>query len=51
MIKLTDCAMALSKYQHEYWLTKNQQLIPLRWIAPEALIVKHLFRRRKKNKI
>ncbi len=38
-IKLTDCAMALSKYQHEYWLTPNQQLIPLRWIAPEALIV------------
>jgi len=38
-IKLTDCAMALSKYQHEYWLTTNEQLIPLRWIAPEALTV------------
>ncbi|CAF1024694.1 unnamed protein product [Rotaria sordida] len=37
MIKLTDCAMAISQYEHEYWLTTNGQLIPLRWIAPEAL--------------
>ncbi|CAF3483728.1 unnamed protein product [Rotaria socialis] len=37
-IKLTDCAMALSKYENEYWLTKNEQLIPLRWSAPETLI-------------
>ena len=35
--------MALSKYQHEYWLTTNQQLIPLRWIAPEILIVKDFY--------
>lgn len=39
-IKLTDCAMALSQYEHEYWLSTNGDKIPLRWIAPEALIVK-----------
>ncbi|CAF0731409.1 unnamed protein product [Adineta steineri] len=38
MIKLTDCAMALPQYEHEYWLGTNGQLIPLRWIAPEALL-------------
>ncbi|CAF3405363.1 unnamed protein product [Rotaria socialis] len=37
-IKLTDCAMALSQYEHEYWLSNNGDKIPLRWIAPEALI-------------
>ncbi|CAF4052981.1 unnamed protein product [Rotaria sp. Silwood2] len=36
-IKLTDCAMALSQYEHEYWLSTNGEKIPLRWIAPEAL--------------
>lgn len=39
-IKLTDCAMTLSQYEHEYWLSTNDQRIPLRWIAPEALKVK-----------
>jgi serine/threonine protein kinase len=39
MIKLTDCAMALPQYEHEYRLGANGQLIPLRWIAPEALTV------------
>lgn len=38
-IKLTDCAMAFQQYQHEYWLTTNGQLIPLRWMAPETLLV------------
>ena len=38
-IKLTDCAMAFSQYEHEYWPSPNGQLIPLRWIAPEALTV------------
>ena len=42
MIKLTDCAMALSQYQHEYWLGTHGQLIPLRWIALEALTVKEM---------
>ncbi|CAF4746271.1 unnamed protein product [Rotaria sp. Silwood1] len=36
-IKLTDCAMALSQYEHEYWLSTKGEKIPLRWIAPEAL--------------
>ena len=39
-IKLTDCAMALSEYEHEYWLGVNGERIPLRWIAPEALTVR-----------
>lgn len=39
-IKLTDCAMALSQYDHEYWFTPNGQRIPLRWIAPEMLTVR-----------
>lgn len=38
-IKLTDCAMAFQQYQHEYWTTTNGQLIPLRWMSPEALTV------------
>jgi len=38
-IKLTDCAMALPQYQQEYWMINDGRLIPLRWIAPEALIV------------
>jgi serine/threonine protein kinase len=38
-IKLTDCAMALQQYEHEYWLANNGQRIPLRWIAPEVLTV------------
>jgi serine/threonine protein kinase len=42
-IKLTDCAMALSQYEHEYWSTNNGHLIPLRWIAPEALTVNNSF--------
>ena len=41
-IKLTDCAMALSQYEHEYWLATNGQRIPLRWIAPEVLTVKEI---------
>ena len=41
-IKLTDCAMALSQNEHEYWLPTNGQLILLRWIAPEALTVKEI---------
>ncbi|CAF1307987.1 unnamed protein product [Rotaria sordida] len=36
-IKLTDCAMALSQYEHEYWLSNNGEKLPLRWFAPEAL--------------
>jgi serine/threonine protein kinase len=39
-IKLTDCAMALSQYEHEYWLANNGQRIPLRWMAPEVLTVR-----------
>jgi serine/threonine protein kinase len=42
-IKLTDCAMALAQYEHEYWLCTNAERIPLRWIAPEALTVKIFF--------
>ena len=38
-IKLTDCAMALAPYEHEYWMCINGEKIPLRWIAPEALTV------------
>ncbi|CAF1445603.1 unnamed protein product [Adineta steineri] len=37
-IKLTDCAIALSQYEKEYWLCAHGEKIPLRWIAPEALI-------------
>ncbi|UJR16452.1 hypothetical protein I4U23_003354 [Adineta vaga] len=36
-IKLTDCAIALSQYEKEYWICTNGDKIPLRWIAPEAL--------------
>ena len=50
-IKLTDCGMALSQYEHEYWLTTNGQLIPLRWIAPEALTVKKEFLYFKKDNL
>jgi hypothetical protein len=32
--------MALSQYEQEYWICTNGEKIPLRWIAPEALIVK-----------
>ena len=45
-IKLTDCAMALSEYEHEYWLGVNGERIPLRWIAPEALTVRVALRTR-----
>jgi len=37
-IKLTDCAMALPQYAHEYWQCPNNGQIPLRWLASEALI-------------
>src|ERR1700722_6452114 len=39
-IKLTDCAMALPQYAHEYWLCQTNEKIPLRWLAPEALTVR-----------
>lgn len=39
-IKLTDCAIALPQYRHEYWTNSSGQLIPLRWIAPEVLTVR-----------
>jgi serine/threonine protein kinase len=38
-IKLTDCAMALAQYEHQYWICTSGEKIPLRWIAPEALTV------------
>lgn len=38
-IKLTDCAMALPQFEHEYWTCTNGEKIPLRWISPEALTV------------
>lgn len=38
-IKLTDCAMALAQYEHEYWICSNGEKIPLRWTAPETLTV------------
>lgn len=44
-IKLTDCAIALPQYRHEYWSNSYGQLIPLRWIAPEVLTVKTSRRR------
>ena len=50
-IKLTDCAMALSRYENEYWLCTNDNKIPLRWIAPESLTVENFFLFHEKNKI
>ena len=38
-IKLTDCAMALSEYENEYWCLSHGDKVPLRWMAPEALKV------------
>lgn len=38
-IKLTDCAIAFAQYQHEYWSNNYVHMVPLRWIAPEALTV------------
>lgn len=48
-IKLTDCAMALSQFEHEYWTCTNGEKIPLRWISPEALTVNICFQKTKKN--
>lgn len=41
-IKLTDCAMALAQYEHEYWMCINGEKIPLRWLAPEVLTVRNI---------
>lgn len=41
-IKLTDCAMALAQYEHEYWICNNGEKIPLRWTAPETLTVERM---------
>lgn len=38
-IKLTDCAMAMAIYDHEYWVCLSGEKLPLRWMAPELLTV------------
>lgn len=37
-IRLTDCAMAIDKFDEQYWIHSNGDKIPLRWMSPETLI-------------